>query len=193
MEDKQLFCCSICSKSYGQWSSLSKHIKNHLQNKTLNVQCEKISMDSLRCPRCKIFYCTEGELQTHVLNMHPEAKQNSFTNYPSKAKIGKQLQKNGKKDIECTICAKIYKSKAHLRKHTKKVHTNSQDVNEAIVCNVCDNQFNNKKSFNEHHKKFHSGAKERLNCYICGKVMQKHSLKNHIELVHSDKSEQVNV
>lgn len=103
-----------------------------------------------KCPRCRLFFATVGEMNKHRIASH----QNVF---------------------ECKICGRIFSSRSELWQHNRFAHRNDEALGESKKnrnsagmqkCSFCDDMFNTLSELQEHNDARH--ANEFHECKLCG-------------------------
>ena len=132
-EEKKVFSCGICQKTYSDNKGVKRHIetfhegkknqKNHKcevcdrgfsSNKDLKRHYECVhEKKKLKCDFCSKEYSRKEEMKKHVETIHE----------------GKTPEKNHK----CDICAKAFSKKSHLNDHISSVH----EKKAPHVCDLC--------------------------------------------------------
>ena len=81
-----------------------------------------------------------------------------------------------RRDFECIICAKKFKTSSNLIEHSK-IHDN-----ESFKCSDCLKTFKSKRGL-EHHRRTHTG--ELFSCQVCGEqFLSKNSVNRHHRDIH---------
>lgn len=114
------FKCDICEKLYSRKSTLNKHVQAHFRPKDKSADCE-----AQECPVC--FKNVTSDLKRHIKN-HEKVKGDSKT-YPCKLCNASYNQYNslrahmskhtGKKEYCCDVCSKEFSDNSNLLKHLR--------------------------------------------------------------------------
>jgi len=81
---------------------------------------------------------------------------------------------------KCISCAKVFKRYLSFKKH---IETDKCGNTEALIeCHLCQKNFTNPWTLKKHVERLHEGKREIVNCQVCGKKMNKGSLREHMFL-----------
>ena len=158
------FSCPVegCGRSFTSKQYLEKHIQSHEMNKCFS--CTKKG--------CGASFFIKNELIEHVKKVHPECKGNANCAFccPSPG------------------CNKCFEFPCQLYRHYSVHNTNS------FVCGFedCLQEFPNEQSFYDHLVSAHGITfdeynKEMTECSICGIVILKRALNQHMNNCHESK------
>ncbi len=77
----------------------------------------------------------------------------------------------------CSLCNKVFKDNAHLKRHVDGVHLKKRQH----ICSLCGLAYLQKDHLNDH-MKMHTGVKA-FACQVCGKrFAKKHNLQQHMNM-----------
>ena len=83
--------------------------------------------------------------------------------------------------FQCTICQKSFSAKGSLDYHSRVKHAISEDI--AFRCKKCNVSFSDMKALQKHKKTHVKNVK--IECHMCGLMLEKKSLAGHIVEVHN--------
>lgn len=197
--------CKICSKSFHESSSLSKHMNLHLPEKPF--QCEiclkkfsqKYSLKkhlrtheenrSIQCEFCPKTFMDSATLKKHQLT-HLVGKEYSCDICPKKFTTQAGLKThltihNGEKKFQCQECLKKFTLAGNLKTHIAKMHSIDRPRYE---CESCPKIFVSQEKLDAHEQSLHSTEKKLFPCEICHKTftllgnMKKHMKLHNVEI-----------
>ncbi|CAL8137032.1 unnamed protein product [Orchesella dallaii] len=123
------------------------------------------NQENFICPHCKRSFPRKGNLNTHIVRMHP------------------QSHHRGK---NCPICLKKFQSREQLKNHMRFVH-----VGRRHTCSYCKASFKQQTHLKEHIASIHKPTPS--NCKLCGKVLKNRKyLNEHMACSHPDPAKQQN-
>ena len=134
------------------------------------------------CEKCKKNFSTQGNLQTHIKNIHENNRPFKCT-FPNCTKayvcLGKlyvhERTHTGLKPFVCQICQKSFNEKGNLKSHLK-FHSEIRP----FKCSLCDKRYKTNGHLKDHIDIEHYKIKK-FNCQICNKNFGRISaLKTHI-------------
>lgn len=164
-ELKKAFNCVICSAAFTQKANLKVHLKTHL-----NIR-------EYQCPHCERYFSRNTFLKNHIMSVHEKEKPfvcsecgKTFSRMDSMKRHG-ALHKE--REYSCNLCGMTYHTLNNLNMHTKRVHTDNQDMLED-KCRLCSKTFKDIKS----HMFFIHQKKALEKCGICNKSFR--NLGNHM-------------
>ena len=198
------FCCDQCGKSFGQMTTLRRHIDNvHFQIKNfLCSQCDagffsKIALvrhtrsahtKDFRCLVCKIAFQEKAHLVNHQRLNHPDAVADADADGGGGEEAGKDPAAKEPEELAlrflCDECGKDFSSKASLKAHNRYVHLKSR----AVKCPLCPKTFTMKFYLRKHlatvdHEKETDAANL---CQHCGQVFAtQDELRSHVKEYHT--------
>ncbi|XP_044727321.1 gastrula zinc finger protein XlCGF57.1-like isoform X1 [Chrysoperla carnea] len=114
---------------------------------------------ALKCNKCELKFYHPLHLKQHQETMH---------NAPN---------------LTCTKCKKIFSNIYKLKRH-KLTHSTKR----MIPCRRCDKSFADKPTLKCHIKEVHESVRKFVTCHICGKLIQKKSLRNHL-MTHNERKD----
>ena len=180
-EDQLVTCIdSVCTKRFIDNFKMQLHYKKvHLKER-------------IYCTFCSASYVEKRKLDKHIDEKHPEKQDKPFefkckeegceASYSSRRALAVHNQhihirkEASKKFRECPICKKVVQSIYH---HTAYYHRKKTIPD--IACSRCDKMFFTPGDLNRHLK-----MKVAVTCKVCGKKINKHNLKTHMQSVHEN-------
>ncbi|XP_049546449.1 zinc finger protein 286A-like [Anopheles darlingi] len=207
--DGKIYSCEFCGKQFPKRLLLMIHRKNHAAHKCdqcdasfklrrdlrehkLEHQDENIdeTKDQFVCKVCSKSHANRDAARRHYANIHgparymcescPESFKSHFTySYHKRTKHSV----TNIKPVQCTICERLLKSAASLRKHMFLHEPNKKP----LVCDICGKVAKHPQSLISHKRYVH--AKEcPFECLICKKTfVREKALKEHMA-VHTGAS-----
>ncbi|XP_063701128.1 zinc finger protein 668-like [Culicoides brevitarsis] len=208
-EEKTLFKCDFCVKTFHVRGSLNAHLKE-----------KHASEHAFECEHCKKRYLTEKQLDTHqrYCIKRPKASGESRQKYicpfcgilanKDHIKSHEKAEEAQQQTFICDLCGATMSSRTTINNHMRFQHLNIRPK-----CRHCGNTFKNPSSLARHirrhhrktktmrcrqcnftttkeselrrHRYAHTGRKT-IKCEVCGlEFIQKHKLKIHMAS-HSD-------
>ncbi|CRK86755.1 CLUMA_CG000587, isoform A [Clunio marinus] len=148
--------CDICGRKCSK-EHLAHHVTTHigLEHRTKHLNRVHLNIKPNQCEICRKTFSNKSNLVRHM-KMHEELNCR----------------------LPCKVCGKII-NKDSLKQHLDGVHLNIKPYR----CEICRNTFTTKSNL-VHHMKMHKELKCRLPCKFCGKIINKDSLKQHLDSVH---------
>jgi KRAB domain-containing zinc finger protein len=198
---KPKFECLVCSQTFKKDFNLQKHAKIHTNLQ--GFKCKKcdsgnfknyqqLKVHSYR-HREKIFkclFCIMAFRTVTELKSHEKSHSTDIADYYHCDICGRQshfkftikrhvLTHLTELKFECTICHKFYKTKVHLKAHTRKVHCELI----RFQCEICQKKCCSASNLKTH-QLVHSNERS-FKCHICGNAykaysgLRKHQMKFH--------------
>ena len=177
------------------WANPSERVK--LENQEYELSLNTTMKKEFLCTICLKKFSTRGIVLQHISRAHPL----HFKNFDAKAAVkedisndheGEKLE-NQDQDLspnttednrfQCSICSKLFGTKATLKRHISQVHEKKQPVQ----CPFCPTVLNFKHNLKRHIALVHERSKP-FQCLACPKKFgTKMELKRHISAVHEKK------
>ncbi|XP_063705346.1 zinc finger protein pita-like [Culicoides brevitarsis] len=198
--EKAIFSCDFCSKTYMIKQQLELHLETHFKERKFT--CEKCQNKYLSkndlvkhlqthaserqhvCVVCDRSFARSGILKRHLLQ-HEEHLTFVCKKCPEKFVTDADLQKhvefvhNKPRPFPCKLCDKSFAFKQGLERHMP-VHDPSQKPH---VCEICNESFHTASKLQQHLPK-HTG-KRRYACKYCPKTfILSHHLSRHVRSAH---------
>ena len=190
-DEKKLFECSECGKTYDVEKKLKRHVKEaHEGKKHLCTLCEK-------------YYVTEKVLKEHVEMVHYKLKPLKCSEcdhkFTRQSDLNKHLRIHEGKKFKCPHCDSIYSQKETLNKHIKSYHSHLSEISlnksseiydskihltEPFQCLNCPESFVSKYDLDNHVKYAHASDKL-YNCSECiYSTNEKSNMTRHFRVRH---------
>ncbi|CRK86717.1 CLUMA_CG000550, isoform A [Clunio marinus] len=197
--DSKVFQCDICGKTCGSMNNIALHMNTHKKYRTKDFQCHI----------CENYYFDKQYLQQHISNAHnPKLvpcdicgkllKKNSLKEhhrimhsiinlfrcdicgktFKTRANIDAHMVTHKilrVRDFHCKICLGSYFDENGLRSHMLKNHEKPKH----LTCSLCRITFRTEEGLRKHKLLPH-----RAPCKVCGKMLRKYALKEHLRRVH---------
>ncbi|KAL3877740.1 hypothetical protein ACJMK2_035403 [Sinanodonta woodiana] len=164
--------CNQCGKSFSDKPHLKRHLLSH----------EKKYVKLHSCSVCGKSLQSKRALENHMKVHNPEypctfegCDEQFSTDYHRQV----HMKSHYSKEVMCTYCGKVCKSRGALNHHEKTIHTDIRPH----VCQVCGEKFKTKDVL-ERHARRHNDPKHYM-CEICGKGFTQISTLNYHKSVHS--------
>ncbi|KAK3605441.1 hypothetical protein CHS0354_007524 [Potamilus streckersoni] len=164
--------CNQCGKVFSDRPHLKRHLLSH----------EKKDVKLHSCSVCDKSLQSKRALENHMKVHNPEypctfegCDEQFTTDYHRQVHIKSHYSK----EVMCTYCGKVCKSRGALNHHEKTIHTDKRPH----VCQVCGEKFKTKDVL-ERHTRRHNDTKHYM-CEICGKGFTQISTLNYHKSVHS--------
>ncbi|XP_069363783.1 zinc finger protein ZIPIC-like isoform X9 [Maniola hyperantus] len=192
--------CQLCSESFYNFRILNMHMnKLHFQNHICDVCGASFanlvflnlhktrSHKKIRCENCDLNFVSRSDKKHHDTNAHnvrfvrkkrfpcPYCDERFFQ---ENFKMEHLVEKHGmvKPEHKCSLCAKVFITKALLNNHVKNVHKKERKHE----CDVCQNVFYTKSDLLRH-RVTHTGEKK-FSCALCNcPFATKDSLRRHMK------------
>ncbi|EAT46555.1 AAEL002279-PA [Aedes aegypti] len=200
------FHCAICRKSYSSSRVLKEHTKEvHTPNEERSIKCETchkpfatqralsahlmVSHGSIPCPECHKLLASQGSLKKHMVMMHGEGEQHVcdvcarvFRSKPCFDKhVKMHLGTFEAERVQCTLCMAWLTNKYCLRQHTRRIHTNADEV---VSCEICGRAQRNQVMLRHHMTRAH--GESRFECDVCFKKFKRpHHMREHKAIHHT--------
>jgi len=124
--------CLYCEKVFHIRNSYFKHVR--LKHRQVMVKCDLF--------KCSTFFHTREEKEKHFQETHAKAEdfkihKCNFCSFKSISTNNVKLhvaKKHGTKNVKCSSCFKIFKSKLSLSVHFKALHTKMKCFKRCIYC-----------------------------------------------------------
>ena len=185
------FMCHLCSKTFGQRRSLSRHFESHSNKSHECAECDHkftsrynlarhIVMvhkpkDNIYCPHCGKEFKSACALAHHVSFHHRgggKECQLCKKRFKDTYSLKRHMQSH---ETETSTCAKCSKSVKDLTRHDKNCHSGKKN-SRRYLCEPCNKMYSCKKHLSVHMKTKHQGE-----CHFpcgCGKVFSYRSTLN---------------
>ncbi|XP_045781387.1 zinc finger protein 62-like [Maniola jurtina] len=192
--------CQICTESFYNFRLLNMHMnKLHFQNHICDVCGASFanlvflnlhktrSHRKIRCEVCNLSFVSRSDKKDHDMNEHnvqfvrrqrfpcPYCNERFFQ---ENFKMVHLVEKHGmvKPEHKCSLCAKVFITKALLNNHVKNVHKKERKHE----CDVCQNVFYTRSDLLRH-RVTHTGEKK-FSCALCNcPFATKDSLRRHMK------------
>ena len=175
------FCCNQCPKTFRKTSERIRHLYIHMSDRTRPFKCSK----------CESSYFLQYQLRNHEKLKHNIGNRKlwkcKFCGLVSAQRTHlKAHEKTHTKDhlMKCEFCDDFYLKFATLAKHLKEDHGQEH----RFECSKCGAKFWFRVLFLFHRCGEAKGALEKaamVDCSVCGKIIQKRGLENHLK-IHVD-------
>lgn len=163
-EDKKLYQCTICGKTYKWLESLRKH--------------EKYAHEEERVHKCD--ECPKSYKYPETLTEHKKTHSNSVINlrcrlclkvFSSKDALKQHTATHDdKRPYVCEICGKTYKWSANWKHHVRNAHGEERKYK----CDICPKSYKYPATLSQH-KRTHAVVKNRWRCSLCLKGFTRES------------------
>jgi len=176
-KSKRKMHCKFCSLNFAsqQYAKYQEHINSH-----------KNSEGYFECPfeNCGKVFKVWCHLSDHFYSHTNDPKPHmcSYCDYTSITRANVKKHELAvhvdpeRRDFECIVCAKKFKTSSNLIEHSK-IHDN-----ESFKCSDCLKTFKSKRGL-EHHRRTHTG--ELFSCQVCGEqFLSKNSVNRHHRDIH---------
>lgn len=206
LERSVMFKCHYCEKRYVKKQSLYHHLKQHVPDKIVCMECGNISdnSDALKehsikhikdkpwnCPKCKENF---SRRQQYLIHMKRSCRYKCITceeYFAVKSLVlahkhlGHVIQ-DVEPQIKCPKCPKAFQRRLALQIHMKK-HSDDKIMH----CKYCNKNFRSPYLYFKHcatsKHEINSPETQPLVCEICGKLfMKKYRLDQHLIRVHAN-------
>ena len=181
---EEVFLCDGCPKTLACKQSLREHklkfhnhivqedvagpIKTFLPEEAISKRTGKAIIANVKCQLCKLgneTYMTPEKYQNHYDKFHDQTV------------------------YQCDLCPSSVISKWKYVRHRRRTH--DFDPNHLpYMCDFCPKAFRHRQSIKVHlltHDETY--VQPSLNCEICGKLIKKKAMMNHMRLLHTNKGE----
>ncbi len=177
MEKKHI--CNVCSKGYGLYRDLKRHIRTHSASYPCN-QCGKIFKQMRGLRAHELTHDEECVLKQYPCELCGEMFRDKYTCQQHIDTVHKGL--SNKK--LCTICGQL------VEKNSFKEHQAIHFQDRPYQCDVCNGSYKTEARLRAH-KKMHTSKDSQFKCTHCGKVMKSAgSLRVHT-MTHSEEARHV--
>ncbi|ELU11682.1 hypothetical protein CAPTEDRAFT_226358 [Capitella teleta] len=151
-DQRHIFGCKICKKSFGSMFNLREHSKTHNKKRVY------------QCPHCKHSTHREALLKTHINNCHSERKLFACEFCDAKLKFRQSYDEHLLRHFQapaktCEHCGKAFYTASALATH-KVIHKPP-----SLECNVCHKRFSHRTSL-QRHLRLHDDRKT-FKCSFC--------------------------
>ena len=169
--------CNECGCELQKLSEMKEHVK----------KVHNILSSNHMCPECGSMHASSSGIRQHLVDKHGKSGLAKFPcpicerNFVTNCLLSRhhQLTHSKEKPHICDVCAKGFKRKAHLEKHTQ-IHTGEKN----FTCQHCPQAFRTIWTRTQHERR-HLGIRP-YNCTKCGQSFgQKNSLDSHYKVHHS--------
>ncbi|GFS66171.1 hypothetical protein NPIL_188981 [Nephila pilipes] len=210
--DNGEFCCPSCKEIFPDLHQLQLHDLQHNteenQEKIHSAFVTSLrSASSFTCNICMKEFVNDEELFNHfilhreiVMDLNPGIVQSSdklmnefkvelsdgnYKSTPLKVILNQNVEYSSI-DVDninaCTMCKKIFKSHASLKRHHKRIHLSKKPY----TCTICHRRFLQLSLLSTHSLLHQRIKQEEFQCQICKKIFSKSMiLQKHIFLAHS--------
>ncbi|OWF43500.1 uncharacterized protein LOC110459662 [Mizuhopecten yessoensis] len=167
--------CKMCSGVFKTTdrSVMEVHLKEHMQGK-------------LTCGECGLVFSYYTQLRKHRLKLHVEAKytcEECGEQFHYIKVLHTHLSKvHNKKVYQCKKCQMNFQSNVDRKAHSLEVHPECFD--KCTVCGETVNMTLCKNAMERHMRSYWCQRTASSICEICGKEVQRLSIKTHIRRVH---------
>ena len=172
--------CFFCNIDPLPDHELKLHMKEHVEEeKSIEIEEGR----EIICPVCDALIPSEGDLMVHMSD-HKLDEGETFS--------CKRCSYKCKKNYSLTThilykhsVGKIFRCiECHFEIDDRDIFVNHMRIHWGrIPCKLCNKSLKCKESVNHHMKTMHSDQpKEKVNCVICGKILNKSCLKAHLQL-----------
>ena len=196
-EHTKRYQCNQCDNIYNKSSALIHH-KLLVHEADVKLKCDfcdyegsrqdlsahkrkehkKKHMKRFKCDQCETAYTLRSTLKEHISFVHDgvKAKCKDCDYEGSRVGLTAHILKVHKKQHQCDICLKSFKSSGILKDHKQFVHEGIK-----LKCKLCD-FMGSKKAIHYHNNLVHN---EKFKCDYCDyKASRSNYLRDHIESTH---------
>ena len=178
----------------GDSKSISSEVAVNQPKKLNDVTTSRPSSSLPICDVCGKTYSSNSKLRKHRETVHEgkttpcpicgkEMKSHSLPDHISFHKNG--VARVNKKQFACSVCGKVFKTKACVERHENALHNNVKHA-----CNICGQKFSFKEALSNHILCIHQGIKK-FPCLVafCDSVFScTGNRSKHMKMVHSGKA-----
>ncbi|KAK7080820.1 hypothetical protein SK128_020997, partial [Halocaridina rubra] len=209
----RIYECGVCSKKYSEYCLLKTHFASHSLEEFERKTKEKATLpDDQILPRKSCLFKRGTEMT--VENEDSEKSRNGERTHivkKSRCKICKETfpshqlftQHSSQEEFNCDICKQKFISckdfKVHKQSHRyqctecsetfslkSKWLTHARKHKYDFTCSICQKKFEGRSLYLKHLRVAHPNA-NKVMCDICGKILHRYFLKNHMSYHSGDK------
>jgi Zinc-finger of C2H2 type/Zinc finger, C2H2 type len=192
--------CPDCSNVLPNRRAYLKHIKEHQTGKLQCPGCKrsftkpaqyrthlKINKTVIHCKQCNAGFHSVRARDVHMQTLHGLV----FTCDVCKKPLSNRLNYNSHLRIQhsihvkpcCKICAKEFEYTEEMVAHEMSEHATRN-----YICETCGQNFMDKSTMLKHITARHTDDEKvvKENCRVCGKLLKKDSMRNHIRKMHTE-------
>ena len=183
-ENKAVFSCEMCDKTFFRQRSLVTHVREKHMNVSDGIlHPSTVSEQILHpCTLCDKVFSRKFNLDCHMrshLGTHPYSCQLCKKSYTNKAHYACHMRGHGLNIYDCDQCDQSFPFDSDLQIHKKSAH-GTNPLGKEYTCTVCNIDFQTSFRY-KRHRLVHTGERNYL-CDTCGK-----GFKSRSELVQHEK------
>ncbi len=165
--------CERCGKGFNYQCDLTKHMKYHMNNKSMVYQCGVCALEFpsqgrcdahtkehglAKCSRCKDWFQSLEELNNHKQQEHASVKCVRCKQWFPNVEELHIHRKQEHPSVKCSLCKQWFPNVDELNKHRKQTHP-------GVRCAMCKKWFQNLRELRCHKIQKHADAKSK--CHSC--------------------------
>ncbi|XP_044727325.1 zinc finger protein OZF-like isoform X1 [Chrysoperla carnea] len=185
-DSKKLDTNSILEITNKDKSEEDKISRTELEKESGETITDEVNViESFTCEKCKKEFKTVWVLGKHMQNKH---KAKPLKCDKCEIKFYHPLHLQGHKEmahdpvnLTCNKCNKLFKNIYKLKDH-KLTH-----LLESLYCERCDKKFKDKQELKNHNRDEHPDIEIYTACHICGKLIRKRRLADHL-VTHQERN-----